>query len=606
MRQAKKRKTSRAAITNRVVPLGIGLGALYWILDSVITTSYRHEGDLVKQILAPEADGLARRALALALLLAFAVCIRSVIKRQDQAKKALEEREARYRRLVEGSPDAIVIQREGEVVFMNTAGASLLGAKDADQLIGRSICDFVPPEFREIFEGRHPPREDPGAGTLPVELNLLRLDGTSLAAEVIATSLIYEGKPATQAILRDVTKRKRAEEEIRQRNIELAALNAIASTVSQSLELSKVLSGALDDVLRLKALEGQAYGMIFLRGETDRLSLATQRGAPRGHPCLTEPPAVGECLCGLAIQGGKAIIAEDCYADERHTRSWPDMPWHKDVCLPLKVRGKALGVMNVRLPPEAAITDNVVGLLTAVADQISVAVENARLFEAVRKQRERLRVLGARLAEAEEAERRRLARELHDQVGQNLTALGITLNILRTQTPGGESETMRAYLDESLALVEQTTERIRNVMAELRPPMLDDYGLMATLRWYGEQFTSRLGLPVRVLGTEPAPRLPVSMENALFRVATEALTNVAKHAHANQVTLELEVDAEIVRLAISDDGVGFDPAHVAGPEGSRGWGLLTMAERAEALGGRFRIESRPSCQGTRVAVEIDL
>ncbi|MBE9508228.1 MAG: ATP-binding protein, partial [Chloroflexi bacterium] len=142
------------------------------------------------------------------------------------------------------------------------------------------------------------------------------------------------------------------------------------------------------------------------------------------------------------------------------------------------------------------------------------------------------------------------------------------------------------------------------VMADLRPPVLDDYGLVAALRWYGAQLASRTSIAVTVQGHELIPRLALPVENALFRIAQEALTNVTKHAQATKATVAVEVDDETVRLIIADDGIGFDPASVTGPDGRRGWGLLTMAERAEAVGSRFRIESRPG-QGTRVIVEVE-
>jgi signal transduction histidine kinase len=276
------------------------------------------------------------------------------------------------------------------------------------------------------------------------------------------------------------------------------------------------------------------------------------------------------------------------------------MPQHKDICIPLIVRGKVLGGINIRLPMAKEITENVTQLLTSVGGQISVAVENARLFEKVDLHRERLRVLGARLAEAEETERRQLSRELHDQVGQNLTALGINLNILRSQLPPQEAKRMSTTLDESMALVEQTAERIRDVMANLRPPMLDDYGLVPTLRWFGEQFASRTGLSVEIVGEKPVPRLAPPNENALFRVVTEALTNVAKHAQATQVTVSVECTDEALRIIVADDGRGFDAHLETEPGEDRGWGLITMAERIESVGGRFWVESGPNSDGTRV------
>jgi two-component system sensor histidine kinase UhpB len=162
---------------------------------------------------------------------------------------------------------------------------------------------------------------------------------------------------------------------------------------------------------------------------------------------------------------------------------------------------------------------------------------------------------------------------------------------------------VRDRLDDSLALVEETTARVRLVMAELRPPMLDDFGLVATLQWHGARFASHRGINVTVTGEEPVPRLAAQTENALFRIAQEALANVAKHAQATQVTIAVKADHEIVRLMIADDGIGFDPTTPAKPDGDRGWGLITITERAEAVGGRCRIESKLQ-QGTRVIVEV--
>jgi signal transduction histidine kinase len=238
-----------------------------------------------------------------------------------------------------------------------------------------------------------------------------------------------------------------------------------------------------------------------------------------------------------------------------------------------------------------------------VADSLAIAIQHTQLLESVKQQGEHLRALTARLAETEENERRQMARELHDQVGQNLTALGINLNLVRTHMPEETPVLARSRLDDSLALVEETVDRTRDVMANLRPPMLDDYGLVATLHWYSERFASWTGVSVIVHGKEPVPRLDTLAENALFRIAQEALTNVCKHAQATQVTVTVTADDEAVSLVVADDGVGFDPAQLTTLDGRRGWGLVIMTERAEAVGGSCRIESRPQ-HGTRVIVEV--
>jgi PAS domain S-box-containing protein len=257
----------------------------------------------------------------------------------------------------------------------------------------------------------------------------------------------------------------------------------------------------------------------------------------------------------------------------------------------------------------SGLTEADVPAVTGFANQAAIALENARLLASVHEQRERLRALGAQVAEAEEAERRRLARELHDRVGQNLTALGINLNLARAQLQKGESAAalVLSRLEDAVGLVEETTERVRDVMADLRPPLLDDYGLVTALRWLGEQVAARTGIPIEVQGEELDPRLSGPVENSLFRIVQEALTNAAKHAQASHVAIIVEEanDGRAVRLTVADDGVGFEPASapLARVDEHHGWGLLSMTERAEAVGGSCHIRSRPG-KGTKIVVQV--
>lgn len=169
--------------------------------------------------------------------------------------------------------------------------------------------------------------------------------------------------------------------------------------------------------------------------------------------------------------------------------------------------------------------------------------------------------------------------------------------------PKKAPSSMLSHLNDSLLLVEQTAEQIRDIMSSLRPPVLDDYGLLAALLWYGERFARRTDIKVLIEGEEPVPRLAVRVENTLFRIVQEALTNVAKHAQATQVTVTIQEDDGTLRLVVIDNGIGFDPAHLPYQDVGRGLGLLIMKERAEAVGGVFRIESHPG-GGTKLIVEV--
>jgi two-component system sensor histidine kinase UhpB len=249
------------------------------------------------------------------------------------------------------------------------------------------------------------------------------------------------------------------------------------------------------------------------------------------------------------------------------------------------------------------------GLLFGVGRNITkrkqTEAENAKLFEAVNQQRTELRALTTRLADVQESERQQLGRELHDQIGQNLSALGFNLNFIQTQMPDNLPKValIRTRLNDSLVLVEQTTERIRDVLAELRPPMLDDYGLVDALQWYADRLATRFGLTITVQSETLTTRLAPTIENALFRIAQEALTNVAKHAQATRATLALMANNGTLRLVITDNGHGFEHAAANGHTRRQHWGLRLMGERAEMIGGQCWVESQPD-QGTQVVVEI--
>jgi PAS domain S-box-containing protein len=206
-----------------------------------------------------------------------------------------------------------------------------------------------------------------------------------------------------------------------------------------------------------------------------------------------------------------------------------------------------------------------------------------------------LLALTRRLVEAEEAERRRLARELHDDVGQNLSVLSLNLDIALTKATVPE---VRERLEDSKKLIETTLQAIESVMADLRPPLLEEYGLGAALERHIEAFARRTGLAVSFDDTAKDAIRSARIENAvaLFRIAQEALNNVAKHAGAKQVRVALALEGLDAVLSVSDDGSGFDPAAVAG---SNRWGMRTMRERAEATGGRIDVFSSPG-KGTSI------
>ena len=217
--------------------------------------------------------------------------------------------------------------------------------------------------------------------------------------------------------------------------------------------------------------------------------------------------------------------------------------------------------------------------------------------------KESLRLYARRLVEIDEELRRTLAAELHDEIGRDLTALGISVAIIEGSLPERENKKISERLDDMRSMLESVSRTIRGMMAELRPPVLDDYGLPAALRWYCDVFALRAGLAVELEIADDFPRLAPAKELALFRIAQEALGNVSKHAHAKTVRVSLERAGVAVQMAVGDDGSGIDPGTVVNHQEQTHWGLTIMRERAQAIGGTLEIDTA-SGRGTTITVQL--
>jgi signal transduction histidine kinase len=237
--------------------------------------------------------------------------------------------------------------------------------------------------------------------------------------------------------------------------------------------------------------------------------------------------------------------------------------------------------------------------LAGAVDDMAEALE--RRAAAHQHAEETLQVLSRQLLEAQENERRHIARELHDEIGQALTAVKINLQSAR-RTPAA----LDAYLEDSTSIVDRTLQQVRTLSLDLRPALLDDLGLGAALRWYVDRQAQRGGFTVQCVTDPLEPRPRPELETACFRVAQEALTNVMRHAQAQHVRVELRQSGTELHLLIRDDGKGFDvqTAQQQAEQGASA-GLLGMQERVWLVGGQIEIESALA-QGTEIRVRFPL
>ena len=249
---------------------------------------------------------------------------------------------------------------------------------------------------------------------------------------------------------------------------------------------------------------------------------------------------------------------------------------------------------------------NDVAALMSLASQTAVAIQNARLFEELETQREKLHQVSLRLAKAQEEERRRISRELHDQLGQTLTALKINLDVSYRILPPDSPEQLQISIREASTLAKQTLESARNLSLELHPAMLDDLGLVAALRWEIDRYEQRMGQTVQFEANLKDTVLLPELKITIYRIVIEALTNAARHAQANEMSVQLRLEDQQVKISIEDNGVGFDAEALARtPTKRQSLGLVSMRERAELLGGALHVRSMPG-KGTRVKAQIPI
>jgi signal transduction histidine kinase len=240
-------------------------------------------------------------------------------------------------------------------------------------------------------------------------------------------------------------------------------------------------------------------------------------------------------------------------------------------------------------------------LLAALSDQLAICMENVRLFQEIRTKEALRGELLSKLITAHEDERRRIARELHDEVSQSLTGLMITITAAEAiRSP----EALRARLTAIYSSAERTLEEVRTIIHDLRPTTLDDLGLVSAVRVHARNLLETVGIRLTFEAQGFAQRrLPPAVESTAFRVAQEAITNIARHARADAARVSLRLADGTLVVVVEDNGVGFDPAGVLEQREERRVGLLGMRERAALVGGTLEIESQPG-HGTRVRLVV--
>ncbi len=396
-------------------------------------------------------------------------------------------------------------------------------------------------------------------------------------------------------VFRDVTRQREILQEIRRQADRAEALVQVASQLNSHLELDAVLSTICEITNRTLKASGTAVLLQHPQRDVFQNMAATSE-----DPALTtyegiqfEIPA--EFFNVLLSRGRPVHILQNI-------QEQASLPYFEDyrkmeiqtLAIAALFRGSRLVGALVSVfshQPKTLLEDEAV-LLKGLADQASSAIENAELFEQVRAGRERQRKLTKSLVDVQETERRRIARELHDHLGQSLTGLQFMLETAKNQAQGPQ----RTNLEGIQEAVSDIIRDVREMSLNLRPSMLDDMGLVPTLLWHINRYTSQTGIHVNFQYDELPGRMPVEIETAAYRIVQEALTNVARHARVQEVFVGLVMQDDTLWVEVLDNGKGFD---ISAEPDRPSSGLSGMRERAGLLGGYLLVEvlSQPGDPG---------
>ncbi len=367
-------------------------------------------------------------------------------------------------------------------------------------------------------------------------------------------------------------------DETRQRLAESRSLQRVTTALLQRLTLDEVF-----EIVRCEAREltGAAGGSIFMLEEDSWLREAANDVTL--DPLSARIPVSGT-LTGQAVLSGKPIL-DNAYSNGAVEARTPSIKTESLLSVPLQIEGNSIGALNVA-NKEGGFTENDVHILGLLADVAAIAIENARLREKAKQ-----------LAIVEE--RQWLARELHDSVTQAMYSVTLYAEATRMALAAGKSDVAAENLQELQMMAREALFSIRLLIFELHPPILEGQGLAAALQVRLSAVESRAGLQAE-LRVDKSRRLPLAIEEELYRIALEALNNVVKHARAQHVIITLKFDDNRVYLEIADDGLGYDPAIA---KGSGGMGLRGMEERAQRINAKLEMDSAPG-KGTTLKVEV--
>lgn len=523
---------------------------------------------------------------------------------RKQAEVALRQSEERFRALVEHAFDAVSLFAADGTLLYTTPNSSRIFGRSVEAALGRNMLEFTHPDdqalclnaFAEILQ-------KPGQ-TMVGQFRQLHENGSWLWLEATVRNLLdMPGVGAIVANYHDITERKHAEEMLRQAHAiterhahEMTMVSDILRALNAEIDVATAYPSVARGVHMLTECSRSALGMFDAQRKSVTIVALDQMEGPFTPGIqlqMTDFPGAPEVLAG------EPHVVRDLEAECESPviqRVYND-GFRSGLGVPLRGTKGVMGMLILLWQRQGGPNLAQLPLMRQIADAVALAAEKSNLFEEVRVKTERLQALSQRLMEVQEEERRHIARELHDEIGQLLTGLKLLLDSVGRLPPEGTV----ARLGKAQECVEDLIGRVRDLSLDLRPAMLDDLGLLPALLWLFGRYSAQTAVRVSFEHKGLEQRLEQEVTTAAYRIVQEALTNVARYAGVNEVAVRAWTEDGSLKLQVVDHGAGFDAD--GEPDGRRTSGLAGMRERALLLGGRLTVNSAAG-NGTRINAEL--
>jgi len=478
-----------------------------------------------------------------------------------EAEQALIDSEEKYKTLVESAPDAIAIHIDGKLVFVNSAAVKLLQAKNKEQLIGMNINKIVHPEILEEVKSRVISILKGEKHFYTIEEKYVTIKGKDIDVEVTATRINFENQKALQVIIRDVSERKRAQEQIvKERNMAekyLESADIMMLVLDKNGKITMINSkGAKILGYSKKYIIGKNWFDYFIPDEEVKNVKRFFKKAVSGE-----------------------LISLEYYQN-------------RVKCRYNKIR--TVGWYNNFIKDENGLVKEVISSGEDITETIALQKE-------LETSHAELKRLTAYLQKIREEERSNLARELHDDLGQSLTALKLDISQI-SKNIDPEQVKLNKKVQSAYTLVSDTIKTVQKITSELRPGMIDDLGLVSTLEWYVDEYKERTNIKINLNVKINESDIPDEHKISIYRIIQEALTNVARHSNATRVSIKFEKQGKDIIIVIKDSGRGITEEQINKLDS---FGMMGMKERTVIAGGQFKISGEKN-KGTKISVSLPI